>query len=275
MKLKLLNLGCGMRFHHAWVNVDFASTNPNVISHDLNQRFPFPDSAFDAVYHSHVLEHFSKDQALFFLKECNRVLKDVGVLRVVVPDLEQIVTEYLSVLNDSLNGDAEARKKYDWIMLELFDQMVRNKSGGKMVEYWRQNPMPAEEYVVKRLGSEVKSYLDVHRREIISNTCDDKSSRDGLITKIKRGISSKAKGISGRGNVARQIGGFRLSGEIHQWMYDRYSLAEMLGRTGFAEIKVCAADESAIPDFNSYLLDIEADGSVRKADSLFMEGRKK
>jgi hypothetical protein len=57
-------------------------------------------------------------------------------------------------------------------------------------------------------------------------------------------------------------------------MYDRYSLRLLLENAGFKHASVCGADESHIPNFNSYLLDIEADGSVRKPDSLFMEGQK-
>jgi hypothetical protein len=58
------------------------------------------------------------------------------------------------------------------------------------------------------------------------------------------------------------------------WMYDRYSLASLLRKTGFQEIKICRADESKIPDFNRYGLDLEPNGAVRKPDSLFMEARK-
>ena len=57
-------------------------------------------------------------------------------------------------------------------------------------------------------------------------------------------------------------------------MYDRWSLRVLLERTGFHEIKVCAASESQISDFDRYRLDLNADGSVRKPDSLFMEARK-
>lgn len=50
--------------------------------------------------------------------------------------------------------------------------------------------------------------------------------------------------------------------------------APLLESAGFHEIKVCAASESQIPDFGRYRLDLSADGSVRKPDSLFMEARK-
>jgi hypothetical protein len=65
-----------------------------------------------------------------------------------------------------------------------------------------------------------------------------------------------------------------MSGEVHQWMYDRYSLKKILGETGFVDIQQCCADQSEIPNFNSYLLDIEPNGKIRKPDSFFMEAWK-
>ena len=72
---------------------------------------------------------------------------------------------------------------------------------------------------------------------------------------------------------ALKIGQFRLGGEIHQWMYDRYSLSELLSQVGFTEIKVCSAFESEIQTWETYQLDV-INGEVRKPDSLFMEARK-
>jgi hypothetical protein len=70
------------------------------------------------------------------------------------------------------------------------------------------------------------------------------------------------------------VGQFRLSGEVHQWMYDRLSLGRLLSSAGFSDIRVCKAAESVITDFASYGLDADAQGNVRKPDSLFMEARK-
>ena len=249
----LVNLGCGNRYHLDWINVDFHSTGEGVIAHNLTEGIPFEDNSFDVAYHSHLLEHFPKSHAPVFLKECFRVIKDSGIIRVVVPDLEQIAKYYLSLLEKSLRGDKDARKQYEWIMLELFDQMVRNVSGGEMLEYWKQEPMPAESFVIERMGSEVLNILTSIRNN--KNKYIENPKEQSFLNPEK-------------------IGNFRLSGEIHQWMYDRYSLGALLRQVGFKDAKVCLADESQIPNFDSYLLDIESDGSVRKPDSLFMEGRK-
>ncbi len=70
-----------------------------------------------------------------------------------------------------------------------------------------------------------------------------------------------------------KIGKFRLGGEIHQWMYDRYSLSELLNKVGFVDIKVCSAFESEIPNWQNYQLET-INGVVRKPDSLFIEAKK-
>jgi len=79
-----LNLGCGRRIHADWQNVDFRETARGVRAHDLRKGIPYSGATFDVVYHSHLLEHFAKESAQIFLRECFRVLKSGGVMRVVV-----------------------------------------------------------------------------------------------------------------------------------------------------------------------------------------------
>ncbi len=55
--MKLLNLGCGDRYHPDWINVDLHSSNPKVLANYLKEILPFEDDFFDVVYHSHVQEH--------------------------------------------------------------------------------------------------------------------------------------------------------------------------------------------------------------------------
>ena len=144
--MKCVNLGCGARFHPAWVNVDIAPQDPTVQRCDLSQTFPFADNSFDAAYHSNVLEHIRREHALSFLRECHRVLKPRGLLRVAVPDLEQICRLYLDRLQRAAAGDGAAAAEYDWMLLELFDQCVRERSGGGMLDYLKRQPLPAEEF---------------------------------------------------------------------------------------------------------------------------------
>lgn len=249
IELKMLNLGCGRHFHRSWVNVDLVSSSPEVISHDLRQPLPFENESFDVVYHSHVIEHLPRPLAPRFLLECYRVLRPRGVLRVAAPDLETIARLYLKNLEGAIAGEANASARYDWMILELLDQLVRDRSGGDMGRYWWLNPMPAEEFVIARVGQEALSIINTLRQSGV--TCSS-VPEDPPTT-------------------AEQEMQFRQTGELHRWMYDRYSLGALLKKAGFLNAKVCAANESAIPNFNTFQLDIGADGTVRKPDSLFME----
>jgi predicted SAM-dependent methyltransferase/glycosyltransferase involved in cell wall biosynthesis len=248
--LRMVNIGCGSRFHKNWLNMDVVPLDESVKQIDIMRGIPMEAESADVIYHSHLLEHLPKHMAPGFISECYRVLRKGGVMRVVVPDLEQIARLYIEYMEKALGNDKKAEARYDWIMLEMFDQTVRNYSGGEMLKYWQREIIPEEGFIIERAGSEAKSVIDSVRKN------------------GSRGNTGTVETDPGK------IGAFRLSGEVHQWMYDRYSLGRLLKDAGFNNIKVCKADESRIPGFNAYLLDIEADGSVRKPDSLFMEAIK-
>jgi predicted SAM-dependent methyltransferase len=61
MTMRLLNLGCGSRWHPDWTNLDRVAAGPGVLAHDLRLGIPFPDGHFDAVYHAHLLEHLAPE----------------------------------------------------------------------------------------------------------------------------------------------------------------------------------------------------------------------
>jgi len=252
--MKLLNVGCGDCLHEAWVNLDLQGGRPGVLRHDLAQGLPFADGGFDAVYCSHVLEHLPRDEAPALVRECLRVLRPGGVGRFVVPDLEAIVRLYLDRLERSLAGEAPAQAEYDWMLLELFDQTVRETPGGMMRAHWEQNPLPAQAFIEERVGGELTGFLERLRRG-----------------EVPPQPAAPPGGARDEASLLR-LGRFRRSGEVHHWMYDRFSLGRVLGAAGFAGVTVCAADASAIPGFAGFYLDVTPHGRVRKPDSLFMEG---
>jgi predicted SAM-dependent methyltransferase len=277
-----LNLGCGSRYHPDWINIDIAPQGPEVIQNDLSRGIPFPDASCDVVYHAAVLEHLRRSDAAAFLAECYRVLKPGGILRVGVPDLEKICQVYLSKLEAALLGDKTAAHDYDWIMLELFDQIVREKSGGGMVDYLSQNPMPNEKFVYDRIGVEGQELV----RALRSNSVPLRWSGhtlSGFGRKLQRGFSFLPGLVKNRiiscllgteGRRALEIGRFRLAGEVHQWMYDRYSLARLLKRIGFNDPQLQDANTSQIFNWTSFNLDTLPDGQMIKPDLFFMEAIK-
>lgn len=270
-----------------WTNLDFVSTGEGVIAHNLMNGIPVENESFDLAYHSHVLEHFTKDDGNKFLQECYRVLKPGGIIRIAVPDLERIAREYLKNLEQALKGDIDAMHNYEWIKLELYDQVVRNVSGGNMAKYIFREQIPNEDYVYERIGEEGrslrKSYLEhidksnILNIDSIKTVQKDKYFTQSLLKKIKRKLKESVFQNETKyfKNLEKEnsIGKFRLGGEIHQWMYDRFSLSRLLGEIGFSEMKVKDAFSSKIEDWTRYELESK-NGIIYKPDSLFMEAVK-
>jgi len=271
---RFLNIGCGSILHPAWINIDVASNNPNVKIVNIIQGLPFNESSAAVCYSSHVLEHLDKDQAANFVKECYRVLQSGGTVRLVVPDLEKIVREYLDILDELIVGNTNRATEYEWIMLELYDQVSRNKPGGNMIKFLENLPQAQKKYVFSRVGSEV---------DFISDYLDDNgkqsNGKDFNFTKYIQRIRFKLSKwlvfiVAGKGALqSYERGLFRDSGEMHQWMYDQYSLKNLLEQAGFVNIKVCDAMESCIEGFAQYCLDAK-DDVIRKPDSLYIEASK-
>lgn len=275
--MKLLNVGCGKVFHKDWVNIDVAPYSSSVQSWDLRKGISFATSYFDAVYHSHLLEHLKVNEAKYLIEECFRVLKPKGILRVVVPDLELIVRQYLTALEKVEQGIEEAQPIYDWMMLELYDQCIRTCRGGEMLPFLRQPSTKNQQFIKSRLGLDAEILLGHDRNAYHSKLWEKiKSQKTTWFIQEARNFLGAVLVLLISGNRARRAfkeGLFRNSGEIHQWMYDRFSLRRMLTQVGFIEVQVVRADESRIRNFNSYSLDV-IEGQVRKPDSLFIEGVK-
>lgn len=274
--MKALNLGCGSRFHPEFINIDAVSSSPHVLAYDLNKGIPFPDATFDVVYQSHLLEHFKKENALDFLKECYRVLKTSGVIRLAVPDLEQIVRGYLDELDKALQQPEESGQNYDWMLLELYDQAVRGRSGGAMLEYLERDSIPNEAFVYQRIGAEARDIIHALKQGASTSHNERPTNYLARLRSLPQFVRARLLKIilSDEDYRALEIGKFRSTGEIHQWMYDRYSLGRILKRAGFQDPKTVRANESQIPGWTEYHLDTEPDGTVCKPDSLFMEAIK-
>lgn len=269
----MLNVGCGTRYHNDWTNVDMVSTGEGVIAANLLKGIPYPDNTFDAVYHSHVLEHFTREGGEHFVSECIRVLKPGGVLRISTPDLENITRQYLANMEAAIAGDKEADHRYEWNLLEMYDQTVRNQSQGKMGQVLKQNDLPAEAYIMGRIGYEGV----LLRQGKVSGGNVQHAGSTSIVKKLLSPTVWKnqlAKLVLGPEGFDRyQLGNFRKGGEIHLMMYDRYSATKLLKKLGMRDIKVTDAATSRIANWPKYDLDRQ-DGQDYKPFSLIIEGIK-
>jgi hypothetical protein len=102
----IADIGCG-HWTPAWEGAKVKrfdidpETKPDVLC-DV-RAIPEADETFDAVYSSHVLEHFFYWEAPELIKEWVRILKIGGTLQVSVPNMEYAAREIIKACDD--NGD--------------------------------------------------------------------------------------------------------------------------------------------------------------------------
>lgn len=122
--------GCGFCAPPEWLNFDASPTlrferTPfiGILYTKNKQRFPdnvrygditkglrgIKNRSCDGVFCSHVLEHLSQQDCRLALKNTYVVLKDGGIFRCVVPDLEHLISEYLDLVRI---GDRQASNKF-------------------------------------------------------------------------------------------------------------------------------------------------------------------
>jgi predicted SAM-dependent methyltransferase len=94
-----LHLACGKHILPGWANIDQIKA-PDVIQHDLTRPLPVPQGSISLIFAEHFIEHIRRDQAVHLVRECYRMLKPGGVLRVSTPDLKKLISEYLAQRTD-------------------------------------------------------------------------------------------------------------------------------------------------------------------------------
>ncbi len=91
-----LHLGCGSVNLPGFVNVDIADFPHIDHQQSVADLAIFADNSAELIYASHVLEHFDQFEVKTVLDEWKRVLAPGGILRLAVPDFEQLVAIYHS-----------------------------------------------------------------------------------------------------------------------------------------------------------------------------------
>ena len=173
-----LNLGCGLAVAKGWINID-GSLNALVASmpafvhrlmyrvtgarayysenefcqllgehvfihHNLAAGIPLEDEVADYIFSSHFFEHLYQNEASHLLTDCHRVLKEGGLLRISIPDLEYAIGLYKNgekenmlksyfFVEDGDNDFSRHKYMYDFDMLSAilseigFREITRRK----------------------------------------------------------------------------------------------------------------------------------------------------
>ena len=91
-----LQLGAAENIRPGWLNTDLHGYGhgDELVYLDVRKRFPLPDASFDLVYSEHMLEHLTYAEGQRCLRECLRVLRPGGTIRVATPSLERLAQLY-------------------------------------------------------------------------------------------------------------------------------------------------------------------------------------
>jgi predicted SAM-dependent methyltransferase len=92
--VRKLQLGTGGSLLEGWLNTDQLPYSRKVAFLDATRPFPLPDASIDFILSEHHIEHITYPQATVMLRECARVLRPGGRIRIATPDLEQILRLY-------------------------------------------------------------------------------------------------------------------------------------------------------------------------------------
>lgn len=281
MPAKYINLACGPIFVDSpdWANFDFSAAL-GVQRTNLLGRLPLADDSAHLVYSSHFLEHIPKPKVESFLRECFRVLKLGGVLRLVLPDLEEMARTYLRLRDDGKHEQA------DFLVLEMVDQCVRSQSGGELGKYYQKIRAKAKisgfesgdtadiiAFIKHRTGEQIdvtdplvpNGQWGAAQVKLLLRTFPRWLQRYWIQAVLKMLPSAfRAQNVS-----------LALVGEKHQWLWDFHQLQRALETVGFAAVERRSADSSAIADFPFLPLDLDSDGGPRKGkESMYIEAIK-
>ena len=93
-EVRKLHLGAGPNRLDGGLNTDFYPRGADAVFLDVSKPFPLPDGCIDYVYSEHMIEHLDLAEAHHMLRECRRVLRPDGKIRIATPSLEAMVALY-------------------------------------------------------------------------------------------------------------------------------------------------------------------------------------
>lgn len=171
-----LNLGCGKKKIHGYINVD-AIEGADVVD-DCAKLSKFNDNSATVIYSSHLIEHFKHREVGNVLKRWYDVLGPGGMLRVATPDFRAIVECYLfhgemSPFLHLLYGDQKDEYNNHYVLFDenYLTELLKEVGFKSVARYdWRetdhsfiddysQSYYPSIDYKTRRVGGEIKGKL--------------------------------------------------------------------------------------------------------------------
>lgn len=273
MDLVKVNLACGGTYMRddGWINLDYESSSAFVRQADLLKRLPLAEGSAALVYSSHFVEHIPRSEVPAFFNECRRVLAPRGVLRLVLPDLENLCRTYLE------HRERSEHSKANFVVLEMIDQCVRRYPGGELGRFYEAlrgaSTVDAEmiDYVRERTG---ESLLRPTRPRLASTLGRARSLSARLHRCLERLWVHAVLALLPSAFRSQNVS-LAAVGERHHWLWDFEQLRAVLCSVGFVAIERCEPHTSRFAEFPFMPLDVDRDGRPRKGvESMYVEAQK-
>ena len=109
-----LNIGSHNKKMEGYINVDGLDLENVDVVHDYNNYpSPFEDDTVDEIYTCEFLEHLSFRKTFPFLRDCYRILKKGGEIKIQVPDIGMMCKYYVNgQICDCVPRKAEKMSEY-------------------------------------------------------------------------------------------------------------------------------------------------------------------
>lgn len=196
--IRKLHVGCGDHILPGWLNADLFPRSASVLHLDSTEPFPFDDGAFDYIFSEHMIEHIPYTQGLEMLRECHRVLRTNGSIRISTPSLAFLIDLYRANKSDL---------QADYIRWAT-DQFVRSAPGShptfvinNFVRDWGHQFIYDEEILsasLKKAGftSVARCELNKSGEEVLRNLENEQRMPPGFL-RLETMTLEATKGLSG------------------------------------------------------------------------------
>jgi ubiquinone/menaquinone biosynthesis C-methylase UbiE len=125
----------------------------NFVKGSADEKYPFGDKSFDAIFAGDVIEHIVDTET--FIRECQRVLKDGGIIMITTPYHDVVKNILISLFNYNKHYDVRGQHLRFFTKKSITELIEEN--GFKIIGFHKINALlPRDMAVIARKRKKVK-----------------------------------------------------------------------------------------------------------------------